>query len=198
MIALIRRNAGKRGKSEAKLNTKSVYVDVREGATFNSPALADIDELRMNGEFLGHAITTIDNIGCVVLSDKDRDGFRIRRCRKSKFANGQLAGEVFFVASKGDTNAHGQTIRESLQELAFKSGDRDISKYRNLDPQTENTLTEWVFIYRMVTGACQYGTKLFLKGKKLKKKKYTLAEVLVETREAWGAETFRTFVGGNM
>jgi len=51
----------------------------------------------------------------------------------------------------------------NIEELAFKSGERDVSQYKNMPLDTLKTPDEWAFIYRMATRACQYGTKNFMK-----------------------------------
>jgi hypothetical protein len=54
---------------------------------------------------------------------------------------------------------------------------------------TVKTPKEWAFIYRMITGACQYGTASFMSRYKLKKS-YTLAEIIEATKGAYGHERF--------
>ena len=91
-------------------------------------------------------------------------------------------------------HAHGQTAREAVQELAFKSGDRDVSEFKNMPKDTLKTPEEWGFIYRMITGACQLGTKHFMESKGVLKESYTLAEIIDQTKGAYGSEKFRSVV----
>jgi len=91
-------------------------------------------------------------------------------------------------------HAHGQTAREAVQELAFKSGDRDVSEFKNMPKDTLKTPEEWGFIYRMITGACQLGTKHFMESKGVLKESYTLAEIIDHTKGAYGSEKFRSVV----
>lgn len=93
--------------------------------------------------------------------------------------------------------AHGDTSHEAVQELAFKSGERDVSQFANMPKNTVKTPQEWAFVYRMVTGACQYGTKRFVESKGVLKSEYTLAEIIEQTSGAYGSETFRKVVSGN-
>jgi hypothetical protein len=176
--------------------TGSVYV--QQGATLTAPALHTVDEFRMNGEFLGHQVAIIDEIGCVVLSEKERNGVLIRQCRKSSFKNGKLIGDKFYVASRGSNNAHGETIKIAIDELAFKEGSRNIDQFRNMPLETKKSPVEWAMVYRMVTGACQYGTKSFMESKGKLKKTYTLKEILEQTRGAYANEQFRRVVVGEV
>ena len=169
----------------------SVYV--YEKATFEAPVLTSIGEVRFNCEMFGEKIMVFDGIGAVILSEKARDGITISHCRKSAFKDGACIGEEFYVASMGDNNAHAESLKEAVEELAFKTGERDVSEYKGLPPETEKTPEEWASVYRRITGACQYGTRSFIAQRNVKAA-YTLAEILEETRGAWGAEKFRAAV----
>jgi hypothetical protein len=60
---------------------------------------------------------------------------------------------------------------------------------------TRKSPQDWAFVYRMVTGACQYGTKHFMEQKGKLKNTYTLAEIIAETKGAYGHDKFREVVG---
>lgn len=47
-------------------------------------------------------------------------------------------------------------LDNATQELAFKAGSRDVSKWKNLPSDTVKTTEEWAFVYRMITGAKAY------------------------------------------
>ena len=105
--------------------------------------------------------------------------------------------ETSWLASDDKGNhAHAETMKEALEELAFKTGERDIESYRNMPVETVKSPQEWAFIYRMVTGACKSGTKHFMSGKGELKPSYTLAEIIQETRGAFGHEKFLEVLGG--
>ena len=100
-----------------------------------------------------------------------------------------------YLASDGKGNyAHGDTAREAQEELAFKTNKRDVSEYKNMPPSTKKTPQEWAFIYRMITGACTMGTRMFIDRRSLKKQ-YTLLEIIKETEGQFGAKRFRELVG---
>jgi len=136
----------------------------------------------------------IDGIGCVVLSEKRQGDITVLMCRRSKIKNQKVIGDKFYVAQKGSDNAHGKTIAEATQELMFKIGPRDVSQYRNMPKDTKKTPNEWALVYRMVTGACSYGTNQFIESQGKLKRSYTLAEILERTKGQFGAERFRDVV----
>ncbi|WP_424363574.1 leucine-rich repeat domain-containing protein [Methylocystis parvus] len=152
------------------------------------------EEILFEGDIGEQSFAIFDGIGCVVLSKKEMDGVEVRHCRKSHFENGQCVGEAFFVASRGGENAHGDTIREAIEELAFKGGDRNVEQYRSIPLDTVKSPQDWAFVYRIVTGACQFGTREFMKSKGELKDSYTLAEILEQTRGAYGHEQFASVV----
>ena len=139
--------------------------------------------------------SVIDGIGCVVLSEKKQDGVTIRLCRHSKVKNQKVVGDKFFVASRATHHAHGKTIAEATQELAFKAGSRNVSQWKNMPGDTVKTPQEWAFAYRMITGACRYGTDQFIASKGKLKRRYTLAEIVALTRGAFGHDRFCEVVG---
>ena len=174
------------------LTTVGGNLYVYGSAKLEAPALTTVGEVRMSCDMLGYKITVIDGMGAVVISEKQKDGIVIKYCRKSEFKDGQLIGETFYVASNGTENAHGESILEATNELAFKTGDRDVSQYKNLPLDTVKTPDEWALAYRVITGACRFGTKKFMEQQKLKES-YTLSEIIKLTAGAFGNDTFSKF-----
>jgi len=140
--------------------------------------------------------TILDGIGCVVLSSKQANGVTVLSCRDSTIRDQKIVGDKFYVAQSGGYNAHGNTVAMAVQELAFKTGERDVGQYRNMPLDTQKTPQEWAIVYRTVTGACRFGTEDFMKRKGALKKSYTLADILQETDGAYGYEQFRAVVTG--
>jgi hypothetical protein len=173
----------------------SGYVDVRENATFTAPALVTIGEVKYATTIMGHEVKVYDKMGCVAVSEKERDGITIRLCRKASFKDGQLVGDKYFVVSQGQHNAHGESLDEAMADLMYKTASRDVSQYRNMPADTVKPPHEWATVYRIVTGACQYGTRAFMKQKGVLKEAYTLAEIVEQTRGAFGSERFREVMG---
>jgi hypothetical protein len=162
---------------------------------FNAPLLTEIEKIYFTGKIFGQEFEIIDGIPAIILSAKEKDGISIKRCRESQMSKGKFMGDIFYVTTKGVFSAHGETIRDATEELAFKTGNRDVSKYKNMPSDTKKTPDEWALVYRMVTGACRYGTREFMKSRKLKKK-YTLNEIIEETKGAFGHDQFVSVVKG--
>ena len=170
----------------------SVYV--LKNATFTAPALTTIEEVRYPSNWFGHDVDVYDGMGCVVVSEKVRDGITIRYCRKASFKDTKLVGEKYFVVSDGKHNAHGEAIDAAMADLMFKTADRDIEKYRNMPIDTVKTPYEWATVYRIITGTCQYGTQDFINKQGALKESYTLAEILRLTNGAYGSDKFNEVV----
>ena len=101
---------------------------------------------------------------------------------------------IVYVCIKGQYSAHGNTLNEALADLAFKSISKDVKQFRNMPKDTTNTPQEWGFIYRAITGACQSGVNMFIESKGKLKKKYSLSEILEQTKGAYGHDKFKEAV----
>jgi hypothetical protein len=101
---------------------------------------------------------------------------------------------IVYVASDGTNFAHGATAEIAILDLQFKTGERNVDEFKNMAKDVKKTPQEWAFIYRQCTGACEEGTRMFMASKKLKDK-YTLAEIIKETKGAYGFEKFVEIVG---
>ena len=174
--------------SDAKLDA---LTSVGGYLYINSDTKLDAPELYAKG--FGN-FRVYDYIACVVLSEKEKGEIKILSCRQARIKKGTLIGEKFFIAKKGELTAHAADIKNALEELSFKTGERNVEQYKDMPVDTIKTPTEWAFIYRMITGACAYGIDQFMKSKGKLKKKYTLAEIIDETRGAFGHDVFTKIV----
>jgi hypothetical protein len=175
-----------------------LYVD----ADFKADALTSVGGyLSVDADFKAPNLYTpgfanfrvYDDIPCAVISKKSKDGVEIMACRKAQIKDNNIVGGRFYVAKRGDVTAHGETAKEALDELVFKTGARDVEQYRDMPLTTRKSPKQWALIYRQVTGACQYGTNDFMQRKTLKKS-YTLKEIIAETKGAYGHEQFKSVV----
>ena len=124
----------------------------------------------------------IDGIFCEILSSKGN-------ILKIKSRN-----KIAYIFFKNDIYAHGNTVKQAYLDWLFKTSDRDVSKYQNLDKTKEYELNFWVIAYRIITGACSFGTNQYLENNKEKyKDKMTLQEVLTATVGQYGHNTFAEF-----
>lgn len=76
-----------------------------------------------------------------------------------------------YIVSDGKGNfAHGKTLKEAKNDLAYKLSTRDLSDYENITLESELIFAEAVQFYRSVTGSCSEGTKEFVNQNKVKVK----------------------------
>jgi len=100
---------------------------------------------------------------------------------------------VFYIVTDGMRYAHGQSIDEARESLKYKIGDRDPSKYKGLSLETELGFWEMVECYRVITGACEFGVKEFLKRTCTEERNYRISEVIEKTKGEYGGEIFKKF-----
>ena len=91
------------------------------------------------------------------------------------------------------TFAHGETIKQAKDSLIYKISNRDTSMYKDYTLDTVVTFEEAIKMYRVITGACEAGTRNFVEHLTKKKKKYTIQEIVTATEGQYGSDTFREF-----
>ena len=90
--------------------------------------------------------------------------------------------------------SHGETLKEARDDLIFKIGDVDKSKFENLQLSDSLSFAECIECYRVVTGACSFGVKNFLARKiKRRKKSYKISEIVDLTEGEYGSDIFMEF-----
>ena len=111
--------------------TKAGYIDLRcYEYDFNAPNLTDAGNIRFNGKLFNKEFEVFDGSGTVILSKKIVGDITINKCTAASMVDGEFNGEVFYVASNNNHNAHGETVKEAILELEFKSKKRDVTQYR--------------------------------------------------------------------
>ena len=103
--------------------------------------------------------------------------------------------KTFFIVTDGNGKyAHGDTIQEAKTDLIYKISNRDKSEYESLTLDSELSFKEAIECYRVITGACSFGTKDFVENYlKEKKEHYTISEMIELTKGKYGNETFKNF-----
>lgn len=102
------------------------------------------------------------------------------------------------VTKDHQTFAHGKDIRSAIRDLQFKTAERDIEQYRNMGLDTPIAFDEAVIMYRVITGACSYGTQRFLDEhpELANRKTITIKEMMGVTKQEYGLETFARYFEG--
>jgi hypothetical protein len=106
-------------------------------------------------------------------------------------------GEIVFLVTDGDKSAHGKTIKEARESLIYKIGNRDRSRYENVKTTDKFTVPEFIEMYRIITGACEYGVKSFINNQSKVKKSYSVKEIIELTKGHYGHEEFKKFIDEN-
>ena len=101
----------------------------------------------------------------------------------------------FYIVTDGSGKyAHGDTIQEAKKNLVYKISNRDKSEYESLTLDSVLSFEEAIECYRVITGACSFGTKDFVENYLTDKKdKYTIKEVIELTKGRYGNEVFKDF-----
>jgi hypothetical protein len=102
-------------------------------------------------------------------------------------------GEISYLVSEGDKHAHGNTIKEARDSLVYKIGQRDKSAYKDVKLSDKFTVPEFIEMYRVITGACEFGVKSFVNSQKKVKKQYSVSEIIKLTNGQHGSKQFKEF-----
>ena len=122
-----------------------------------------------------------DGIFCEVLR-KLKNAFKVK-----------VGTKIQYVVTDGEYYSHGDTIKQAKADLIYKISNRDTSQYADLTLDSVVTKAEAIKMYRVITGACESGTKHFVSGLTKTKAKYTIAELIKLTAGQYGNETFAKF-----
>uniref|UniRef100_A0AAU8ATA3 Uncharacterized protein n=1 Tax=Dulem virus 31 TaxID=3145749 RepID=A0AAU8ATA3_9VIRU len=127
----------------------------------------DVYYTLLNGEFT--ECVNIDGIISIVLN-KHKNVYKVQNLNSNRES---------YIVQDGDIYSHGDTIQEAKNGLLFKISNRDTSKYNDFTKETNITLKEAIEMYRIITGACEGGTRYFVENVLAdKKEKYTVQEVI--------------------
>ncbi len=124
------------------------------------------------------------------------DGVFCEVIRKLKNAfKVKIRGKVQYIVTDGENFSHGETIKQAKADLIYKISSRDTSQYQGLTLDSIVTKAEAIQMYRVITGACEAGTKHFVSGLGETKAKYKIKELIKLTAGQYGSETFKNFFG---
>ena len=158
------------------LTEVSGYVDVQEGATFTAPALTKsgsvyvhqgatltAPNLTVKNGFLKiknkeYKVNLSDGVLMFIENSKTSNGIKISSgINQLKIINNEAVYGNLFLAEKEGFFSHGITLKRAISDLKFKI----ISEKLKNEPIKEDTLLT-VKYYRLITGACDAGTRDFM------------------------------------
>jgi hypothetical protein len=106
--------------------------------------------------------------------------------------------ELYLLTDGNGKWAHGDTLKEAKQDLLFKVCKRNKEDYKDLTLESELSFEESVVCYRVITGACSFGTRDFIKNRlKEVKPNYRICEIMEITEGEYGNKTFREYFKNN-
>ena len=105
--------------------------------------------------------------------------------------------EIFYLVSdNGKRWAHGDTLDDARKSLIYKISNRDTGRYKMMTLDTVLSFEEAIECYRVITGACAFGTQNFVENilsSKDRKDNYTIKEMIELTKGQYNAKKFAAF-----
>lgn len=104
---------------------------------------------------------------------------------------------ISYLVKDGDIYSHGKTLKQAKENLIYKISNRDTSTYNDYNLNTILTFEEAIKMYRVITGACESGTRYFVEQNQDKKRdKYSIKEIIELTKGQYGNDKLIEFFGG--
>jgi hypothetical protein len=122
----------------------------------------------------------IDGIFCEVIRE-------LKNCLKVK-----VGLKTQYIVTNGTHYSHGDTIKKAKESLVYKISNRDTSVYNDYTLDTVIDKKDYIPMYRVITGACESGTRDFCENAELKDK-MSIADLIEVTKGQYGNQTFKEF-----
>jgi hypothetical protein len=100
--------------------------------------------------------------------------------------------EVTFLIEVNGVFSHGKTLKEAKDSLVYKNSDRDTTAYTAYTLSSEVSHAVAIKMYMDITGACAYGTKIFVDSQDVKPS-YIISDLISLTANQYGHQTFKQF-----
>jgi hypothetical protein len=103
-------------------------------------------------------------------------------------------GEEHYLLEVSGVCAHGKTVQEARDSLIYKCGSRDLTRFQDYTLDTDLTFAQAVDFYRAVTGACEEGTREFVRRRGVDiSQDISVQRMLEITQGEYGHEAFKEF-----
>jgi len=137
-------------------------------------------------DWLSRGYVFADGICLKLVSSKTQGHVTVYECK-------DFSNKISYVARSGDKFSHGETIEKSISDLRYKISSRDTSRFSSWEIDDIKPIEELIEAYRVVTGACEAGVKMFLENKNLSSDKMSVQEAIALTENQHGHESFKNF-----
>ena len=127
----------------------------------------------------------IDGIFCEVIPTKSK------KYIKAKLVN---SDKIFFIIERNGVFSHGDTVKDAINSLKYKISNRDTSQYNDHTLESVLTQHEAITMYRVITGACETGVKMFVENLDSVPMKMTVNELIEFTKNQYGNHLLRDFI----
>ena len=141
---------------------------------------------RSFNEWLKQGYVHADGITKKLISHKKEGSIDIYEVEE--FSSRKLS----YVVKSGDVFSHGKTIEEAKASLKYKLSSRGTSKYKKWKLTDVKNTSDIILAYRVITGACESGTRDFCESKTLPKK-MKISDAIKLTEGKYGNEKFKEF-----
>ena len=103
--------------------------------------------------------------------------------------------DIIYLVTDGNGKwSHGNTLKEAKDDLIFKINGRSTDDYKGLKLSDKLSFEDAIVCYRVITGACSFGTKDFVTTRlKKRQKEYTIAQMIEVTEGEYGNKIFSEF-----
>lgn len=180
----VRRNLYLRGTKVTSLPNNlivggTVYWDNINAGNHTAGNLPELLQWR------GYKYVEIDGIFFEVVS-REGNVFKIKQIGRAQ--------EIYLITDGNGKWSYGETLDEAKSDLIYRISNWDKSKYNGFVLESELTFEEAIGCYRVITGACADGTKMFVEDSlKTRKEMYTVAEIIKITEGWYRNEEFKRF-----
>ena len=179
---------------DTRENSVVVRRDIFEVIQFNEDqvytlAPNDIPGYLVNGihSITGKLSIVADGILSEIISKKETE-----ECTVYRVINYNKSKESFLI-QRDDMYSHGKTLKEAKDSLLYKISSRDTFKFDSYTLETELDIQQCVECYRVITGACESGTRSFVENSMDVGKTYTVKQLIKITKRQYESNRFKEF-----
>ena len=148
------------------------------------------EELNINSNvfdsFLSKGFLFADNILQKILSTRKKAGLTIYRTEKLG------TNKKEYVVERNNTFSHGETLKQAIEDYAYKISDKDTTEYKDWNLKTLKPKEEMIQAYRKITGACSFGVKNCIEKLEIPSE-LTVGEVIDWSTDNYGNKKFKKF-----